>query len=261
VTRSVRDSAALLDATCGPPMHMPFSLPRPQVPFLDAVGRDPGRLRIAWNARTPDGVALHPECRAAVERAAALAVELGHEVEEAAPEIDYGLLRRAMIGIASANIAEALAPGNLLAPEGAGRDDVETQTWLFAERGARMSASQYLRALRGVRSIGDRLHAFLQRYDLVLTPTMAQPPIRLGEIDPMADDFDGFNAAVQPYVSFTQMFNMSGQPAASLPLHWTAEGLPVGVQLAAPLGEEARLFAVAAQFEQACPWFDRRPRR
>ena len=261
VTRSVRDSAALLDAVCGPPSHHPFSLAKPATPFLDAVGRDPGRLRIAWTARTPEDVALHPDCRAAVERAARQAEGFGHTVEEAAPDIDVGLLRQAMVVIVAANIADALAPGNPLVPEGAAEGDVETMTWRFAERGAKLSAPQYLRALRGIRTIGERLAAFLQRYDLLLTPTMAEPPMRLGRLDTMTDDFDGFNRAVQPYVAFTQMFNMSGQPAASLPLHWTADGLPVGVQVAAPVGEEARIFALAAQFEAASPWFHRRSPR
>lgn len=261
VTRSVRDSAALLDALCGPPRHHLFSLPKPATPFLEAVGRDPEPLRIAWTARTPEDVALHAECRAAVERAAGMAKDFGHRVEEAAPEIDYGLLRQSMIAVVAANMAEALAPGNPLMPQGAKEGDVEIATWRFAERGARMSATQYLRAVAGIRAIGERLAAFFQDYDVLLTPTMAQPPMRLGELDTTMDDLDGFNRAVQPYVVFTQMFNMAGQPAASLPLHWTAEGLPVGVQLAAPVGEEARLLAVAAQFEQACPWFDRRPPR
>jgi Asp-tRNA(Asn)/Glu-tRNA(Gln) amidotransferase A subunit family amidase len=261
VTRSVRDSAALLDAVCGPPRHHPYSLPKPATPFLEAVGRDPGRLRIAWTARTPDDVALHPECRAAVERAAALAADFGHEVEEAAPEIDHGLLRKAMIAIVAANTAEALIPGNALVPEGAAKDDVESMTWHFAELGAKVSATQYLRALYSVRMVGERLADFMGRYDVLLTPTMAQPPMPLGLLDPMTDDMEGFNRAIRPYVAFTQMFNMSGQPAASLPLHWTADGLPVGVQVAAPVGEEARIFALAAQFEQACPWFDRRPPR
>lgn len=259
LTRSVRDSAALLDAVCGPPRHQPFSLPKPAEPFLDAIGRDPGRLRIAWTTRRPEDVALHPECLTAVERVARQAEALGHHVEEAAPEMDYGLLRRAMIVIVAANTADALAPGNPLVPEGATESDVERVTWRFGEEGAKMSATQYLRAMRGIRIVGEQLAAFFTRYDILLTPTMAQPPMRLGAIDTMADDLESFNRAVVPYVCFTQMFNMSGQPAASLPLHWTADGLPVGVQIAAPVGEEARLFALAAQFEQACPWFDRRP--
>jgi Asp-tRNA(Asn)/Glu-tRNA(Gln) amidotransferase A subunit family amidase len=264
VTRSVRDCAALLDVTCGPPAHMPFSLPRPETPFLAAVGADPigqngGRLRIAWTAATPDDVELHPECRAAVERAAALAADFGHEVTEAAPRIDYGLLRQSMIVIVAASISEALSPGNALVPEGAGEEDVEIITWRFAERGAATSAPQYLRALWTRRIIGDHLAAFFGDYDVLLTPTMAQPPPRLGVVSGQRDDFEGFSRSVQPYVTFTQMFNMSGQPAASLPLHWTPEGLPVGVQIAAPLGAEARLFALAAQYEAACPWFGRRP--
>jgi Asp-tRNA(Asn)/Glu-tRNA(Gln) amidotransferase A subunit family amidase len=109
--------------------------------------------------------------------------------------------------------------------------------------------------------VGERLADFMGRYDVLLTPTMAQPPMPLGLLDPMTDDMEGFNRAIRPYVAFTQMFNMSGQPAASLPLHWTADGLPVGVQVAAPVGEDARIFALAAQFEAASPWFHRRPPR
>jgi len=264
VSRSVRDSAALLDAVCGPPPHHPYRLPKPERPFLDAVGRDPvgsngGRLRIAWTAKTPEDVALHPECRRAVERAAALAADMGHHVEEAAPEIDYTRLRQAMLTIVAANMADALSPGNPLWPEGAREGLVETITWRFAERGAKIPAPHYLRAQAATRLIGDRLAAFMKGYDVLMTPTMAQPPMRLGMLDTTTDDFDGFNRAVQPYVTYTQMFNMSGQPAASLPLHWTPEGLPVGVQIAAAVGEEALLFALAAQFEAAAPWFHRRP--
>ncbi|MEQ8355882.1 MAG: amidase [Kiloniellaceae bacterium] len=259
VTRSVRDSAALLDAVCGPPAYHPYSLPKPLTPFQAAAGAPAGRLRIAWSARTPEDVALHPECRLAVERAAQLAVDLGHEVEEAAPAVDFDQLRRVMITIVAANTADALGPGNLLRPEGAAPDDVEKMSWHLAEKGRAVTAAEYLRAVAAVRQFGYRLNAFQQPYDVLLTPTMAAPPPRLGDLDPQRDDFEALNLAIHPYVTFTQMFNMSGQPAASLPLHWTPEGLPVGVQIAGRVGEEAVLFALAAQFEEACPWFDRRP--
>ena len=259
VTRSVRDSAALLDAICGPPAYHPYALPKPETPFLEAVGRDPGRLRIAWSVRRADDVPLHEDCRRAIEEAVKLAEKMGHVVEEADPPIDYPRLRQSMIAIVAANMADALSVGNPLRSKAARRDEVETMSWRFAEVGARLPAPRYLRAQHSVRLIGDRLNAFLQDYDVLMTPTMAQPPPKLGTIDAMHDDFDGFNRAVQPYVTYTQPFNMSGQPAASLPLHWSAGGLPIGVQIAAAVGEEARLFALAAQFEQACPWFDRRP--
>ncbi len=259
VTRSVRDSAALLDVTAGPPAYHVYSLPRPAAPFQTAAGRDPGQLRIAWTARTPGDVSLHPECRAAVEQAAALAAEMGHLVEEVTLPVDYNELRENMIIIVASSMADTLAPGNPLRPEGAAREDVETLTWLFAERGRGITAAGFLRAQSAVRQFGYRLNAFLQPYDALLTPTMAQPPARLGSLDTMAADFDGFNRAVQPYVTYTQMFNMSGQPAASLPLHWTPDGLPVGVQIAGRVGAEALLLSLAAQFEKARPWFDRRP--
>lgn len=261
ISRSVRDSAALLDAICGPPRHHPYCLPKPSTPFLQAVSVKPRPLRIAWTTQTPPDVALDEDCRHAVERAAGLAAEMGHEVTEAAPAIDYEMLRQAMIVIVAANMADALGPNNPISGKAAQRGDVETMTWRFAERGARIAASDYLAAQRAVRAIGDRLHAFLSDHDILMTPTMAQPPMRLGTLDPLRDDFDGFNRAIQPYVVFTQMFNMSGQPAASVPLYWREDGLPIGVQIAAPLGEEARILALAAQFEAACPWFDRRPSR
>ncbi|HIP78088.1 MAG TPA: amidase, partial [Kiloniellaceae bacterium] len=258
VTRSVRDSAALLDATCGPPAYHPYSLPKPARPFLEAVGSDPGRLRIAWHQQTPEDVPVHPDCSAALADAVALAADLGHEVVEAAPDVDYAALRQAMTVIVGANMADALGPGNPLWPKGASAQDLEIVTWRFVELGNGIAAKDYLRAQQLVRSVGERLAAFLGKYDIILSPTMAQPP-RLGAIDTLHDDFDGFIAAVQPYVAFTQMFNMSGQPAASLPLHWSDDGLPIGVQIAAAVGAEARLFALAAQFEAACPWFGRRP--
>jgi Asp-tRNA(Asn)/Glu-tRNA(Gln) amidotransferase A subunit family amidase len=261
ITRSVRDSAALLDAICGPPRHHPYSLPKPETPFLEAVGRDPGRLRIAWSAAAPDDVELHPQCRSAVEAAAALAADFGHAVEAVAPEVDHTKLREAMVTIVAANMADTLSPGNPWRPEGAQREDVETLSWLFAERGKRVTSVQYLRAVGVVRQIGLGLARFFQRFDVLMTPTLAQLPPKLGQLDTMDGDFDAFGRKVQPYVTFTQMFNMSGQPAASLPLHWTPEGLPVGVQIAGRVGEEATLLTLAAQFEQARPWSDRRPPR
>lgn len=259
VTRSVRDSAALLDVTAGPPVYHAYSLPQPAEAFLAATGRDPGRLRLAWTAGTPGDVSLHPDCRRAVEQAVALAADMGHVVEEVTLPVDYDELRENMIVIVAASMADTLASGNPLRPEGATREDVETLTWLFAERGRGIAAADFLRAQFAVRQFGYRLNAFLQPYDALLTPTMAQPPAPLGSLDTMAADFEAFSRAVQPYVTYTQMFNMSGQPAASLPLHWTPEGLPVGVQVAGRFGAEAMLLSLAAQFEKARPWFDRRP--
>jgi len=164
-----------------------------------------------------------------------------------------------MLTVVAANVADALGPGNLLRPAGATRQEVEALSWHFLEAGREIGAAEYLRAVTALRQFGYRLNEFQQPYDVLMTPTMAAPPPRLGELDPEREDFEAFNQAVQPFVVFTQMFNLSGQPAASLPLHWTPEGLPVGVQIAGRVGEEAVLLALAAQFERARPWFARRP--
>ncbi len=259
VTRSVRDSAALLDATHGYAPGYPYSAPSPARPFAQEVGADPGRLRIALSCRTPADVVLHTDCRKAAEDAAKLAAELGHEVVEAAPEIDYDRLRRAMHTIVFANTAKTLAQPHPVEGRPVTAEDVERTTWIAAERGRRLSSVDYIGALWAVQGLSQQLGRFLERYDVVLSPTLAEPPALLGAIDPEDEDFDRFIAGILPYVVFTQMFNMSGQPAASLPLHWTADGLPVGVQIAARFGDEATLLRLASQFEEARPWFDRRP--
>lgn len=257
VTRSVRDSAALLDATHGYAPGYPYCAPSPARPFVQEVGANPGRLRIALSFRTPADIALHPECRKAAEDAAKLAAELGHLVEEATPEVDYDKLRWAMDTIIYANTAETLAQPHPVEGRPITADDVERTTWIAGDRGRQLSAVDYIDATWAVQGIGQQLGRFLERYDVILSPTLAEPPALLGAIDPEDEDFDRFITRILPYVAFTQMFNMSGQPAASLPLHWTADGLPVGVQIAGRFGDEATLLRLSGQFEEARPWSDR----
>ncbi len=264
VTRSVRDSAALLDATSGPASDSATWAPPPPRPFLAEVGVDPGRLRIAWAVSAPDDVPIHLECRAAVESAARLAAELGHDVEEAAPRIDFEVLKRTMIAIVESHVAEALTPGHPLHARPVGPEVVQRTTWAMAESGRRRDAAGYIRASYAAREIGATLARFFTRYDILITPTLAQPPVPLGTIDAESDDLNAFYDAIRAFIPFTQMFNISGQPAASLPLHWTRpgqdnDGLPVGVQIAARVGQEGTLFRLASQFEAARPWFNRRP--
>jgi amidase len=264
VTRSVRDAAALLDVTHGPMPGDPYAAAPPLRPYATVIASPPPRLRVGLMAVAPPdrGVELHPECRAAAERAAHLLESLGHAVEVAHPPAldDVGALQQ-FVTVVAANIARVLdATGEKLRrPLQPG--DVEPLTWAVAERGRDISATQLLGALEYVHAFGRRLAAWWSDgFDLLLTPATAQPPPELGYLRSTPEEpFLGFMRSA-PYGAYTSAFNLSGQPGISLPLHWTPQGLPVGAQLVAATGREDLLLQVAAQLEQAAPWADRRPR-
>ncbi len=259
LTRTVRDSAALLDATSGPDVGDPYWAPPPARPFLDEVGRDPGHLRIAVTTRPWNGQPVDPECGGAALDAARLCERLGHHVEEATPDVDAQALGEATLVIIGANVraaleARAAALGRELADA-----DVERITWLRAEHGRTARAADYARSIGVVHRTGRVVARFFTRYDILLSPTMCRPPHLLGVIDMMTDDVDAFNRAVLGTVGFTSLFNSAGNPAMSVPLGWSRAGLPIGVQFAAPFGDEATLFRLGAQLESAQPWVHRRP--
>ena len=261
VSRSVRDSAAALDASAGPYPGDPYSAPPPARPFLREVGADPGRLRIALRtgAFAGGGGPVHPDCLAAARDAAALCADLGHAVEEAAPAYDAPALEAAYRVVIEVNTAATLrlraaALGRTPSPE-----TLERITWLTAERGRARSGPDYAEAVYALHAASRRIAPFFQTYDLLLTPTLAQPPVRLGEIDMMGVDLDAYMARLFGYLPFTYPFNVTGQPAMSVPLFWNGSDLPIGVQFVAAYGDEATLFRLAAQLEAARPWRDRRP--
>jgi amidase len=260
ITRSVRDSAALLDATCGPDIGDPYWAPPPRGSYLAEVGADPGRLRIAFTARAWNGQAVDAQCSAAVAAAAKLCESLGHHLEEATPAIDELARANAARIISSAHTRRALeARGEVLGrPPRA--EDVETVTWETAEFGRLVPASDYARAVIAMHRTGRVVGQFFTRYDILLTPTMCVPPRALGVLSMMRDP-DEFREALLGTIAFTQPFNTAGNPAMSVPLHWSPEGLPVGVQFVGRFGDEATLFRLAAQLEVAQPWMDRRPSR
>jgi amidase/6-aminohexanoate-cyclic-dimer hydrolase len=260
VTRSVRDSAALLDATSGPAPGDPYWPPPPARPFLQEVGAEPGRLRIALKKKTISGTPVHPECVEGVEAVARLCADLGHRVEEATPAFDFAALRWAMGVIIAANVRNALDYRLEALKREQRQGDVERITELWAEQGRRFTARDYARSIVIVHDVGRRFGAFFRKYDLLLSPTLAEPPLPLGATDMTGNDLDAYNERLFRLIPFTPQFNVSGGPAASLPLHWTADGLPVGIQLGADFGNEALLFRVAAQLEAARPWRDRRPK-
>jgi amidase len=261
VTRSVRDSAALLDVVAGAMPGDPYAAAPPARPFAREVGAEAGRLRIGLLRRAPRDGELDPECRAAAEDAGRLLESLGHAVELSHPaalddpEAVKGFLTVVSAGVAFALDAAAAKLGRPLVAE-----DVEPLTWTVAQAGRAVSAPAYVAAVAANHAHGRRLAAWwAEGFELLLTPTCAKPPPPIGHFaSPPENPLAGYLRAA-PYGAFTMHWNVSGQPAISLPLHWSADGLPVGVQLVAASGREDLLLRVAAQLEAARPWADRLP--
>jgi len=259
VTRSVRDSAALLDATAGPDVGDPYWAPPPARPYAQEVGIDPGRLRIALSAKAPAGAKIHPDCVEAVRDAARLCADLGHEVSEDAPEINGQLLVQAFTAVWAAGCASGIDAFAFLTGQTPKQDLFEPLTWALYEMGHRTTGSAYLLSQTVLQKITRQAARFMEKYDVWLTPTLAEPPVPLGTFDATPDNpMQGFHRAVD-YVPFTPIANATGQPAMSVPLYWNREGLPVGTHFFGRFGDEGMLFRLAAQLEAARPWADRRP--
>jgi len=259
ITRSVRDSAAFLDVTSGPDSGAPYFAPPPATPFAAEVGRDPGRLRIAFSKHTPTGERIAPECDEALSVAARALDSAGHHLEEVALDFVPAELGPAFRLVIAANSRMAIENYALTHKRQPTADQFERATWMFYEAGAQATAVDYARAVAVLHRTGRQVAAFFERCDLLLTPTLPRVPERLGVFDMDTQDMETYGKAVALFTSFTAPFNASGNPAISVPLHWTAQGLPVGIQLAARYGDEATLLRVAAQLEQAQPWAQRRP--
>jgi Asp-tRNA(Asn)/Glu-tRNA(Gln) amidotransferase A subunit family amidase len=261
ITRSVRDSAALLDATAGAEIGDPYWAPPPKRSYQAEVGADPGRLRIAFTTKPWNLHEVDSECVDAVDGAAKLCEELGHHVEEALLEIDKSALANAVWIIITAQTRALLQRATPLLGRQATSEDVEAVTWAYSEYARQFSASDYAQAITTVHRTGRVVGRFFTAHDILMTPTMCTPPHKLGEVSMMRTDTEAYHDIVDGDVGFTQLFNASGNPAMSVPLHWSAEGLPVGVQFVAPFGDEATLFRLAGQLEAARPWANRRPAR
>ena len=260
VTWSVRDSAALLDATAGPDVGDPYWAPPPARPFLQEVGRDPGRLRIALTTKPWIDGPVDPECAEAAQAAARLCASLGHDIEEGRPQIDEAAWGQASRTIVVASVAFTLEMRAAALRRPLSQDDVERITWERVQEARAFSAADYARAVHTVHRTGRAVARFLERYDALITPTMAKPPHPLGVLSLSNPDSAAFLAARTASVGFTALFNSSGHPAMSVPLAMSKNGLPLGVQFVGRFGDEATLFRLASQLEAAQPWKDRRPR-
>jgi amidase len=257
LTRSVRDSAAMLDCIHGPAAGDPYFAPPVSRPFLEEVGADPGRLSVALQLEPFSGVPVDPECRNAALAAARLLEGLGHRVEEAKPDVAWEDLAWALHVLVASNVrltvmilANGIEPGPDLI------DNVNLSAMEFAQK---LKAEDYAKAIRIIHAYGRRMAAFHERYEVIVSPTLAKPPVPLGPQHTDNPDMRDYTQAITTFAPFTGPFNMSGTPSMSVPLHWTADGLPVGVMISAAFGCEGLLFRLAAQLEAAQPWSWRRP--
>ncbi len=280
ISRSVRDSAAVLDATHGCDAGAPYVIPLPAQPYLDELDQSPGCLKIAFNTRSPIDTKVHPECIGAVEKTAELLEELGHTVEETRPQINGQALARGLVTLYAGEVAALMEDLKLMRGKKVTPSDVETLTWTVALLGRSFKAGHIVKAKREWELAARIMGRFHEDYDLYLTPTMAYPPVKIGELTPgpmelatlkvintlglgrllissgMTDKLAVQNLEKTP---FTQLANFTGQPAMSVPLYWTTDGLPCGVQFMGRYGDEATLLRLAAQLEKAQPWFEKRP--
>jgi len=258
LTISVRDSAALLDATAGQELGSPFFSPKPPRPFLEEIAQHPGSLRIALITASPSGVPLDPECRKAALDAAKLCESLGHKVEEAAFPIHNDVLSPAFLAVIQVSLARTLDDAAAILGRPVNEQDVETASWAMMQAGRNISSVAYSRAIVTMHQIGLTMARFQQDYDAILSPTLSQPPVPLGVLS-LSQDPAIFGKNITEFMHSTSLYNVTGQPSMSVPLHWTPDGLPVGVMFSGRFGEDALLLRLAAQLEKAQPWANRRP--
>ncbi|MGE0094167.1 MAG: amidase [Alphaproteobacteria bacterium] len=259
VARSVRDSAAILDATQGFAPGDPYCAPQHDRPFLSEMGVDPGRLRIALTTKGKLGEAIDPECVQAAKNAARLCESLGHEVVEAEPDYDAEAVRWALKVIITSNMTNLLATIGRARGRAVDAGEVERVTWQWAEDGKRMTGADYARAVQVLHTTGRKLASFFSKFDVALTPTLASPPVKLGVVNMMRNDPEVFFDDLFDRLPFTPLYNVTGGPAMTVPLHWTASGMPVGVQFGGDFGADVTLFRLASQLETAQPWIGRFP--
>jgi Asp-tRNA(Asn)/Glu-tRNA(Gln) amidotransferase A subunit family amidase len=259
VSRSVRDSAAALDATAGPDVGAPYAAQPPARPWLEEVGAPAGRLRIALQTASFNGTPTDPDCVAAAEDAARLCEELGHDVVPAQFDHDREALGQATMIIIATNTRFAMEQRAAELGRPLVEDDVEPGTWMMSLLATERSAMDYVGAIKTIHRVGRELAAFLAGFDVLLTPTMGAPPQQIGVLSLSNPDQQQRLPKLLQSVGFTQLLNATGNPSASIPLFWNAAGLPVGTQLTGRMDDEATLFRLSAQLEEARPWFDRRP--
>lgn len=259
VSRSVRDSAALLDASHGIETGSRYIAPPPERPYLDEVGRDPGKLRVALRRRAANGAMPDADAQAGLDRTVELLLSLGHEVEEAEPDFDGAPLGPVMGAMVGSHMAASL---ELYADERGypiAEDEVEAVTWIMMRNAREVNAITMARHEVTLQLAAIAYGEFMKKYDVTLSPTIMSAPLKLGVLSLSPKDIGAFIQAVTTFPPHCAFYNQTGTPAMSVPLHWTDDGLPIGMMFGAVYGNESLLFRLAGQLEQTRPWFDRRP--
>jgi amidase len=259
VSRSVRDTAAALDATAGPEIGDPYAAPPLPGSYLAAIKKKPRKLRIAFTTKRFDGEAFDPECKAATEAAARLCAKLGHRVEEAMPQVSPGDIRPNFLPIWASGLTMVVDLAAKAAGKTPAREEFEGLTWSLYQFGKTITAAQYQVCWASLQRLSREVAAWQQSYDAWITPVLATPPMKIGTINFEETDLVKGFAPIASYVPFTGLQNITGQPAISLPLAWSKSGLPIGVQFVGRFGEEHLLLQLAAQLEKAAPWSKKRP--
>lgn len=262
MTRSVRDSAYMLDEVAGQDVGAYYSAPAQERPFRDEIEVDPPKLKIAWSARGPDNIDTHPDCVAAVEHAAKLCADLGHEVEETCPQLGDELsaaFAEAFLGALAIETARDVDELAELVGRPATADDIEPANWSFIEHGRSFSGVDAVRFRRALHNVARAVGPFFEDYDIYISPTLAKPPVPLGNIDTTNGDWDEFFGNMFEFMPFTSLFNVTGSAGVSLPVWWNDAGLPIGCQFITRMGRDGLLLALSAQIERAAPWADKRP--
>ena len=280
LTLSVRDSAAMLDAICGSDCGAPYVIPVPEMPYVQEIKKSPGKLRIAFSTRSVIDSEVHPECVKAVEETAKLLQKLGHRVEPGEPQLDGRAIAISYLMLYLGEVAADIGKTKALTGKKPKRKNFEAITWTLGLLGRTFSAGDFVREMRVWNDVSRAFGSFFEKYDLYLTPVTAFPPLKIGELQPKPAErvmmkivnalgLGGLLKAsgiVEKLAMdslskfpFTQLANLSGLPAMSVPLHWTADNLPCGSHFIGRFGGEATLFRLAAQLEKAKPWFNKRP--
>lgn len=280
LTRSVRDNAAMLDTICGADVGAPYIIKPPERPYTDEINCETGSLKIAFNTESPLGTGTHEYCKEAVLQTAKLLQDLGHNVEEARPELDGIKLANSYFTLYFGEIAADIELARSVLKKKVSRSDFEIATWFFGQLGHHYSAFDFVRSMREWDIAARVMGQFHLKYDLYLTPTVAAPPAKVGELLPKSYEKVAMKIlsvlnlgklakasgmvnqiAIQTLAKtpFTQLANFTGQPAMNVPLQWDKKGMPCGVQFIAPFGDEAILFRLASQLEKIKPWFNKRP--